>query len=185
MLIIVCLVVSLGGSPSQNRVGFEYWSHPGAFKEYLVDGATGRFLGVFACVVQACFAYTGTEVVGVAFGEAPDPRKNVPKAVNQTFMRIGFFYVLGALALGMAVPYNSRELIGATKSKISAGTYHMSSPSGRYLLTFEQARHHLSLRASWERSRCYLMSSMLFCLYSSSAPQTPVSMLRFSHTLGS
>lgn len=148
MLIIVCLVVSLGGSPSHHRVGFEYWRHPGAFKEYLVQGATGRFLGVFACVVQACFAYTGTEVVGVAFGEAPNPRKHVPEAVNQTLMRIGFFYVLGALALGMSVPFNSPKLIGATKSKISAGTDDVLSPSRRDLLTSEQVRLHSSLRVN-------------------------------------
>ncbi|KAI5202567.1 hypothetical protein E4T39_04585 [Aureobasidium subglaciale] len=67
------------------------------------------------------FPYTGTKVVSVAFGEAPDPRKKVPKAVNQTLSRIGFFYALGALALRMSVAYNSPQLVGAMKAQSSAG----------------------------------------------------------------
>ncbi|KAH7254648.1 amino acid permease/ SLC12A domain-containing protein [Fusarium solani] len=118
-LIISTLVVALGGGPNHDRSGFRYWQEPGAFAEYLAEGAKGRFLGWWACVVQACFAFTGTEVVGMTFGETPNPRKNVPRAVKQTFWRIAVFYILGILVLGMAVPYNSEKLIGATKQATS------------------------------------------------------------------
>ncbi|CAI7589567.1 unnamed protein product [Penicillium glandicola] len=117
---LTCLIVSLGGSPSHQRVGFRYWREPGAFAEYLETGALGRFLGFFACLVQSCFAYTGTEVVGVAFAETPNPRRNIPKAIRQTLWRITIFYILGVLLLGMAVPYNNNLLIGATKAKTGA-----------------------------------------------------------------
>ena len=70
---------------------------------------------------QACFAFTGTEVVGITFGETPNPRKNVPRAVNQTFWRISCFYILGALVLGMSVPHDNEQLLGATKQSTSAG----------------------------------------------------------------
>ena len=119
-VMIVCLVVSLGGSPAHHRVGFAYWHSPGAFAEHLEHGSLGRFLGFWACMVQACFAYTGTEVVGAAFAETPNPRKNIPTAIRQTLWRIVLFYVLGVLLLGMAVPYNSDRLVGATKAKTSA-----------------------------------------------------------------
>lgn len=119
-LILTCLIISLGGQPSGERIGFGLWSNPGAFGEYLVEGSTGRFLGFWACMVQACFAYTGTEVVGVAFGEAPNPRKTVPKAIRQTLWRIVFFYIIGVLVLGMAVPYTNDRLVGATKSRTGA-----------------------------------------------------------------
>ncbi|KAI8712746.1 AA-permease domain-containing protein [Fusarium sp. LHS14.1] len=118
-LIISTLVVALGGGPNHDRSGFRYWQEPGAFAEYLAEGAKGGFLGWWACMVQACFAYTGTEVVGMTFGETPNPRKNVPRAVKQTFWRIAVFYILGILVLGMAVPYNSEKLIGATKQATS------------------------------------------------------------------
>ncbi|KAJ4303916.1 hypothetical protein N0V88_001516 [Collariella sp. IMI 366227] len=128
MLILICFIVALGGGPNGVRTGFYFWEKPGAFAQYsttvggkttVIQGDVGRFLGVWACVVQATFAYLGTELVGVAFGETPNPRKNVPRAVNQTLLRIVFFYVAGVLVLGMAVPYNSPELIAATKQRTS------------------------------------------------------------------
>ncbi|KAI8202284.1 hypothetical protein K4K52_006502 [Colletotrichum sp. SAR 10_76] len=61
----------------------------------------------------------GTEVVGMTFGETPNPRKNVPKAVRQTFWRIACFYIIGVLVLGMAIPYDNEMLIGATKQATS------------------------------------------------------------------
>ncbi|KAF6784610.1 dicarboxylic amino acid permease [Colletotrichum sojae] len=97
MLVLTCFIISMGGQPSGEVIGFKYWSDPGAFGSYLVEGPTGRFLGFWAATVQACFAYAGTEVVGVAFGEAPNPRRTIRKAVRQTLWRIVFFYVLGAL----------------------------------------------------------------------------------------
>jgi amino acid transporter len=122
-LIIGCLVVALGGSPSQQRVGFAYWNNPGAFATYLVEGKKGQFLGWWATMCAACFAYAGTEVVGMTFGETPNPRKNFPRAVKQTFWRIAVFYICSVVVLGMAVPYNSDKLIGATKQATSGGMY--------------------------------------------------------------
>ncbi|KAF5659399.1 hypothetical protein FCIRC_12541 [Fusarium circinatum] len=118
-LIITTFVVAMGGGPNHDRSGFRYWQNPGAFAEYLLEGPTGRFLGFWACCCQACFGFTGTEVVGMTFGETPNPRKNVPRAVKQTFRRIACFYILGVLVLGMAVPYDNEQLIGATKQKTS------------------------------------------------------------------
>lgn len=119
-VMITCLVVSLGGAPAHGRVGFQYWTDPGAFAEYLQPGTLGRFLGFWACMVQACFSYTGTEVVGSAFGETPNPRVTIPRAIRQTLWRICFFYIIGVLTLSMAVPYNNERLVGATKARVSA-----------------------------------------------------------------
>ncbi|KAF5981963.1 dicarboxylic amino acid permease [Fusarium bulbicola] len=118
-LIITTFVIALGGGPNHDRSGFRYWQNPGAFADYLLEGPTGRFLGFWACCCQACFGFTGTEVVGMTFGETPNPRKNVPRAVKQTFWRIACFYILGVLVLGMAVPYDNEQLIGATKQSTS------------------------------------------------------------------
>ena len=32
--------------------------------------------GAWGCICQACFAFTGTEVVGMTFGETPNPSDN-------------------------------------------------------------------------------------------------------------
>jgi len=60
--------------------------------------------------VSATFAYTGCEVVGAAFGEVENPRKNIPSAVRQTLYRIGIFYIISVIAIGMAVPYTDQGL---------------------------------------------------------------------------
>ncbi|KAL4746001.1 hypothetical protein BDW72DRAFT_42923 [Aspergillus terricola var. indicus] len=119
-LILCCFIISAGGSASGEKIGFKYWHNPGAFGQYLLDGRRGYLLGWWACMIQACFAYTGTEVVGVTFGEARNPRKTIPMAIRQTFWRIVSFYVIGVWALTMAVPYTSPELVDATSKSTSA-----------------------------------------------------------------
>ena len=47
-VIILSLVLMLGGGPDHDRKGFRYWSNPGAFKEYIDEGATGRFLAFWS-----------------------------------------------------------------------------------------------------------------------------------------
>ncbi|ETI24324.1 hypothetical protein G647_03693 [Cladophialophora carrionii CBS 160.54] len=119
-VIILSLVLALGGGPDHDRKGFRYWNNPGAFAEYIDEGATGRFLAFWSTMVTATFAYLGTELVGVTVGEAQNPRKTIPRAIKLTFYRILFFYCLSVLLLGMLVPYNSEELAFANKASSSA-----------------------------------------------------------------
>ncbi|KAK6394080.1 hypothetical protein LTR65_001926 [Meristemomyces frigidus] len=110
-LIILALVIDLGGAPHEKRIGFRYWHHPyAAMVAYVGTGNTGRFAGIFSTLVNAAFSYGGVEMVAVAAGEAENPRKNIPKAVQRVFWRILFFYVLGSLLIGMTVPYNDPGL---------------------------------------------------------------------------
>jgi amino acid transporter len=114
--LLLALILDLGGGPSHDRIGFRYWNNPGAIKEYIDTGSTGRFLAVFSTLVNAAFSYGGVEMVAVAAGEAENPRKNIPKAVRRVFWRILFFYVLGTLAIGVLVPYNDPNLLGAQEA---------------------------------------------------------------------
>jgi amino acid transporter len=111
-LLLLALILDLGGGPSHDRLGFRYWKNPGAMNTYPegVTGATGRFCGFFSTLVQAAFSYGGVEMVAIAAGEAENPLKNIPKAVRRVFWRILFFYVLGALAIGVLVPSNDPNL---------------------------------------------------------------------------
>jgi amino acid transporter len=120
-LILLSLAISVGGNSKHEVIGFRYWRDPGAFQEYLVTGATGRFLGFFASVINAAFAFMGSEMVGVTFGEAEKPWKTIPKAIRQTFYRISFFYIGGVLVLGMAVSPDSPRLIEANTARTGAG----------------------------------------------------------------
>lgn len=114
-LILLSLILALGGGPDGDRKGFRYYSDPGAFKPYIADGSWGNFLAVWSSMINAVFAYLGTELVGVTVGEAQNPRKTIPRAIKLTFYRILFFYVLSVLLLGMIVPYDSPKLAQATQ----------------------------------------------------------------------
>lgn len=59
-------------------------------------------LGVVLVLQIVMFAYQGVELVGVTAGEAEDPEKNLPHAVNSIVWRILLFY-LGALIVIMSV----------------------------------------------------------------------------------
>jgi amino acid transporter len=120
LIMALCLDLMPGLSPTGGRLGFYYWYSPGAMNEYIATGAEGRFLGLFSTLVNAAFSYSGVELVAVAAGEAENPRKNIPKAVRRVFWRILFFYVLGSLAIGVLVPYNSDNLLSAQASGVGA-----------------------------------------------------------------
>lgn len=119
-LIIFSLCLALGGGPDHDRKGFRYWQNPGAFKEQHMEGSAGRFLGFWSCMVNATFAYLGTELIGVTVAEAQNPRKTVPRAIKLTFYRILFFYCLSCLLIGMNVPYDSERLAFAAEADTGA-----------------------------------------------------------------
>ncbi|WP_372408927.1 amino acid permease [Streptomyces luteireticuli] len=48
------------------------------------------------------FAYLGVELVGVTAGEAEDPKRNIPRAINSLPLRFGLFYI-GTLIVILSV----------------------------------------------------------------------------------
>lgn len=65
------------------------------------------FHGFCTVFVTAAFAYTGTELTGLAAAEADNPRKEIPKASNQVVWRIGIFYIVNLFLIGLILPATS------------------------------------------------------------------------------
>jgi len=118
-VIILSFLLAVGVGPN-GATGFKYYKNPGAFKEYIDKGSAGKFYGFWSSLVNAVFAYLGTELIGVTVGEAQNPRKTIPRAIKLTFYRILFFYCLAVFFLGMLVPYNSKELAFANAATAKA-----------------------------------------------------------------
>jgi amino acid transporter len=112
-LLIFTFISMLGGNPQKDRYGFRYWKNPGSFTELYYEGQLGRFLGFLQCLIQASFTIAGPDYVSMAAGETENPRKVMPRAYNAVFYRLTTFFVLGSLAVGINVPFNDQELIGA------------------------------------------------------------------------
>ena len=49
---------------------------------------------IFSTLLTVVFAFSGTEVVGVAAGETKDPSRAIPKAVHTTVLRLAIFLAL-------------------------------------------------------------------------------------------
>lgn len=113
-LIILGVVLFFGGGPNHDRLGFRYWTDGNAFKPYLVEGNTGKFLGFWYAVIRSGFAFIcSPELVATAGSEAIKPRTNIPKAASRFIYRLAFFYIFGTLVIGVICDSNSQRLLGS------------------------------------------------------------------------
>lgn len=113
--IILGIVLTCGGGPHGGYIGGKYWSDPGAF-------AAG-FKGLCSVFVNAAFAFSGTELVGLASAETENPRKSLPVATKQVFWRILLFYVVSLTIVGLLVPYNDPNLLSDSSVDIAASPF--------------------------------------------------------------
>ncbi|MFC7343983.1 amino acid permease [Saccharopolyspora griseoalba] len=89
------------------------WSHGGFFPM----GAEGFVLS-FAVVM---FAFGGTEIIGVSAGEAAEPHKTIPRAVNTVPVRVLLFYVLTLAVIMSIAPWQSIGSSGSPFVQIFEG----------------------------------------------------------------
>jgi amino acid transporter len=55
-LIILGIVISCGGGPNHESIGFRFWNDPGAFAQFNgIPGSKGQFLAFFSVFTQASF----------------------------------------------------------------------------------------------------------------------------------
>lgn len=98
----------VGGNPAHDAYGFRYWSDPGPFAEHRTAGSLGRFEGFLAAVWSAAFCIVGPEYIAMAAAEAKRPRIFVKAAFKTIYWRFGLFFALGALCVGIVLPWNDR-----------------------------------------------------------------------------
>ncbi|MEU6958741.1 amino acid permease [Streptomyces chrestomyceticus] len=95
MILIGLGVITIGFSKAGDTASFSLlWSDGGFFPKGI--GSTLMTLQI------VMFAFMAVELVGVTAGEATDPKKVLPKAINTVPWRIGLFYI-GALIIILSV----------------------------------------------------------------------------------
>lgn len=106
----ICVNAGVG---DQGYLGFRYWSNPGPFVAYLYEERVGlgKFVGFWAVLIKAAFAYQGTELVGITAGEAENPRTTVPAAIKTTAYRILLLFCLTVFFLGILIPSDNGDLL--------------------------------------------------------------------------
>ncbi|MEH7305900.1 amino acid permease [Neobacillus drentensis] len=99
-MIVVGLGMILLGIGNQGQpIGFSnLWAHGG----FMPNGLQG----ILMSLVLVMFSFGGVELVGITAGEAKNPRKSIPTAINNVVWRILIFYI-AALGIMMSLyPWN-------------------------------------------------------------------------------
>ncbi|KAK6810962.1 hypothetical protein RU639_013240 [Aspergillus parasiticus] len=110
LLFFFTFVTMVGGNPAHDAYGFRYWSDPGPFAEHRTAGSLGRFEGFLAAVWSAAFCIVGPEYIAMAAAEAKRPRIFVKAAFKTIYWRFGLFFALGAMCVGIVIPWNDPTL---------------------------------------------------------------------------
>ncbi|RMM81917.1 Proline-specific permease proY [Pseudomonas coronafaciens pv. striafaciens] len=92
------MIFGIGSSTSGTEIGISnLWAHGG----FMPNGVAG-LIASFAVVM---FAFGGIEIIGITAGEAKDPQRSLPQAINAVPLRILLFYVLTLFVLMCIYPW--------------------------------------------------------------------------------
>ncbi|QIK64704.1 amino acid permease [Leucobacter viscericola] len=117
---IVAIIALIAAGVAVILFGFGIAGHEDMGPQNLVDH--GGFMpngiwGLLASFTIVMFAFGGIEIIGVTAGEAQNPKKVIPKAINSVPIRILLFYVLTLGVIMMIQPWT--DITGATSPFVS------------------------------------------------------------------
>ena len=113
--------------------------------------------GLALSITVVMFSFGGIELIGITAGEAEDPDRTIPKAINQVIWRILIFYV-GTMAVLMALwPWNE---VGMEASPFVQIFRNVGIPAAAHILNFVV----LTAAISVYNSAIYSNSRMLYGL---------------------
>ncbi|MFJ2449453.1 amino acid permease [Pseudomonas sp. NPDC087626] len=115
MIALGCYMLFSGTGGPQASVS-NLWEHGGFFP----NGTTGLLMAMAFIM----FSFGGLELVGITAAEASEPRKVIPKAINQVVYRVLIFYV-GALTVLLSLyPWDQLlQTLGASGDAYSGSPF--------------------------------------------------------------
>ncbi|MCP1065583.1 proline-specific permease ProY [Serratia symbiotica] len=111
-----------GGKPTGIH---NLWSNGGFF--------SNGFIGMILSLQLVMFAYGGIEIIGITAGEAKDPKKSIPQAINSVPWRILVFYIGTLLVIMSIYPWNQ---VGTNGSPFVLTFQHMGITMAASILNF-------------------------------------------------
>ncbi|GMA57635.1 hypothetical protein GCM10025858_21380 [Alicyclobacillus sacchari] len=99
-IVAACIagVLAIFGLTYHHPIGLHNYTYQGGLFPHGVGA-------VFMALVPVSFAYSGTELIGIAAGESKDPARSVPRAVRSTSVRTLLFYVISMIVLVGIIPW--------------------------------------------------------------------------------
>ncbi len=82
-------------------------SHPHLFENFSTEAGLfpNGLTGVLVTVLAVFYAFSGSELIGVAAGETKDPATSIPKALRTTVIRLLIFFVGAIAVIAATIPY--------------------------------------------------------------------------------
>ena len=103
----ICAFIVIGSLAIFGVIPVAGYQHAPMFVNLIKDGVfPNGFMPVFATILTVNFAFSGTEVVGVAAGETKDPSRAIPKAVHTTVLRLAIFFIGSILVMAALIPWH-------------------------------------------------------------------------------
>lgn len=115
------------------------------------------FWSIAMTLLAVSFAFSGTELIGIAAGETRDPERNVPKAIRTTVLRLALFFVGTIFVLATLLP---REQAGLVESPFVTVFEFIGIPYAADIMNFVI----ISALLSAANSGLYAASRMLWTL---------------------
>ena len=116
VVFLVIGVAMIAGIMGGDSPGFENWTTGDA---PFVDGG----LGILAVFIAAGYSFQGTELVGVAAGEAEHPERTIPRAIHTIFWRIMLFYIGAIAVIGFLIPHTDPNLLNSAEDNIAVSPF--------------------------------------------------------------
>lgn len=119
---IILFGIGNGGQP----IGFDnLWAHGG----FMPNGMNG----ILMSLVMVMFSFGGVELVGITAGEAKDPKKSIPSAINNVVWRILIFYIAALGIMMVLYPWNE---VGSTGSPFVLIFDKIGIPGAAHIINF-------------------------------------------------
>ncbi|MGN7251771.1 amino acid permease [Arthrobacter sp. SAFR-014] len=116
VLFLIAGVLMISGILGGNSPGLSNWEN----RDEVFHGGWVSIISVF---MIAGFSFQGTELVGVAAGEAKNPRREVPKAIRTVFWRIMLFYIGAIFIVGCLIPFTDPSLLASGEADVAASPF--------------------------------------------------------------
>ncbi|WP_165680770.1 amino acid permease [Metapseudomonas otitidis] len=157
-MIILGLYLLVSGTGGEQAAVSNLWSHGGFFPNDLE--------GLVMVLAIIMFSFGGLELVGITAAEASEPKRVIPKAINQVIYRILIFYIGALSVLLMLYPWDKLlETLNAAGDPYSSSPFVqifslIGSDTAAHLLNFVV----LTAALSVYNSGVYCNSRMLYGL---------------------
>ncbi|WP_258833407.1 amino acid permease [Peribacillus frigoritolerans] len=112
-IITIILFIVLGGSAMLGFISMDDRASAPMLSNFTADGGLfpNGLLPVFMAMISVNFAFSGTELIGIAAGESENPEKDVPRSIRNVIWRTMFFFVGAIFVLSGLISWEEAGVI--------------------------------------------------------------------------